>query len=271
MKDDLDISILLPTRGRTEMLDDSLTSLVDLARHPENIELLLMFDDDDDVSFTWFQENIQSKIEDVGATFTCWKTSRLGYENLHQYVNWLASKAKGRWLMFWNDDAKMLTKNWDDHIRNVTAFRVLRMPTHNEHPYAIFPIVPAEWYEIFGYLSLHQLSDAWISQIAYMTDIVENIPVEVLHDRHDLTGNNKDDTFEERVILEGKPSDPRDFNHITNRQRRMSDAQKLSKVLESQGYDMSWFNDVLSGKQDPWAKMTGPEYDPNRQLMVWKR
>jgi hypothetical protein len=65
--------------------------------------------------------------------------------------------------------------------------------THNRHPYSIFPIVPKEWYNLIGHLSLHQLNDAWLSQIAWMLDIVKQIPVEVLHDRADLTGNNKDE------------------------------------------------------------------------------
>lgn len=267
----VELSVLLPTRGRTQMLKESIMSLLDLAKFPDQIELLLMFDDDDQKSFDWFQTNIAPQIEQSGSSFRVWQTPRLGYEYLHKYVNFLASQAQAPWLMFWNDDAKMLTKEWDKEITSVKDFCVLRMPTHNEHPYAIFPILPAEWYNIFGYLSCHQLSDAWISQIAYMLDIVRNIPVNALHDRHDLTGNNEDRTFQERVILEGKPDDPKDFNHVSNRQLRLNDASKLAKWLESQGQDMSWFNDVLSGKQDPWAKMTGPEYDPNQQLMVWKR
>lgn len=268
---DTDISVLLPTRGRTTMLEDSVMSLLDRANDPSSIEVLLMFDDDDQESFSWFQANLAAKIDATGSRFTVWQTPRLGYEHLHKYVNFLASNAQAPWLMFWNDDARMLTQDWDDEIRSVTEFYVLRMPTHNEHPYAIFPILPRTWYELFGYLSCHQLSDAWISQIAYLLDIVKNIPVQVIHDRHDLTGNNRDSTFEERVILEGNPSDVRDFNHVNQRQHRINDAEKLCNFLEKQGRDMSWFRAVIAGTQDPWQKMVGPEYDPNSQLKVWKR
>jgi len=252
------------------MLESSVMSLLELAAAPDKIEVLLMFDEDDQASFDWFHANVAPKIDAVGAKFTVWQTPRVGYEHLHKYVNFLAGQARAPWLMFWNDDAKMLTSDWDDEIRSVSGFYVLRMPTHNEHPYAIFPILPRTWYELFGYLSCHQLSDAWISQIAYMLDIVKNIPVEVLHDRHDLTGNNRDSTFKERVILEGNPSDPRDFNHAKIRQHRLNDADELAKWLKSQGQDMTWFDNVSTGKQDPWARMVSPEYDPNRQLKVWK-
>ena len=41
------ISILLPTRGRTEVLRKSLLSLTQKATHPERIEILFGIDEDD--------------------------------------------------------------------------------------------------------------------------------------------------------------------------------------------------------------------------------
>ena len=160
----------------------------------------------------------------------------------------------------------MLSQGWDERIAEVKKFRVLRIPTHNQHPYAIFPIVPRAWTDLFGYMSAHQLSDSWVSQVGYLLDIVHNIDVEVLHDRFDITGNNKDSTWENRPMLEGNPNDPRDFNHVNWRNRRVSDAHKIAQYLKSQGEDMTWFDNVLKGTQDPWAKMTSPEYDPNKQI-----
>jgi hypothetical protein len=164
----------------------------------------------------------------------------------------------------------MESQDWDQRIREVQDFRVLRIPTHRSHPYAIFPIVPRAWYDLFGYISAHQLSDSWVSQIAYMLDIMQNIDVTVTHDRFDLTGNNKDDTWQNRPMLEGRPEDPRDFNHITWRNRRMNDAARICEMLEQQGYSMPWFRGVIAGTQDPWAKMVSAEYDPNRQLQLFK-
>lgn len=266
----VEISILLPTRGRTDALECSVMSLIDQAAQPQHIEILLAFDDDDRDTSRWFQANLAPKIDQGGVKFTTWEFARLGYLRLNEYVNYLAGQATGQWLMFWNDDAIMETKSWDLRVTEVDKFAVLRMPTHREHPYAIFPILPRVWHTLFGYVSAHQISDAWVSQIAYMLDIMHNIDVEVLHDRHDLTGNNKDATYDQRVMLEGRPQDPRDFNHTDWRRRRMSDATRICAMLEQQGRDMSWFRSVISGTQDPWAKMTSVEYDPNRQLTVFK-
>ena len=264
------ISILLPTRGRTTMLRDSLLSLADRADDVSQVEILLGVDHDDEKTIEWCEENILPELDQRGCSYTVLGFDRLGYIRLNEYVNTLAAQAKGQWLVFWGDDAVMLSQGWDQRILEVDKFRVLRIPTHNQHPYAIFPIVPREWYELFGYISAHQLSDSWVSQIAYMTDIVQDIEVEVIHDRFDITGNNNDDTFKNRPMLEGNINDSRDFNHISWRNRRVKDATKISDHLEKQGYDMSWFRRVMSGKQNPWEKMTGPVCDPNKQLTQYK-
>jgi hypothetical protein len=265
------ISILLPTRGRTEALDRSIMSLIKSAAEPEKLQILIAFDSDDTESVDYFIKNIQSNIEIHNVRYTCLSFDPLGYIRLNEYVNGLANIATGDWLMFWNDDAIMESEDWDKEIIKHTGnFCCLRMPTHNEHPYAIFPIVPKKWFELFGYLSAHQISDAWISQISYMLDIVRNINVKVIHDRHDLTGNNKDDTFENRPMLEGNPNNPIDFNHYNWRDRRIRDAIKINEYLKTIGQDTEWFKNILAGKQDPWEKMCGLEYDPNKQLMQYK-
>jgi len=271
MKANTSISVLLPTRGRTDALSRSVMTLIDTAADAARLEIMLAFDQDDADSTRYFQKHIAPMIDSSGACYTALQTPRLGYIRLNEYVNVLAKHSQGHWLMFWNDDAVMKTLNWDLRVREHDGyFRVLRMPTHNQHPYAIFPILPRQWYDMFDYISDHQISDAWVSQIAYMLDIMHNIPVEVVHDRHDLTGNNEDDTFRQRVMLEGQPNDPRDFNHITWRNRRTNDAGRICQMLESRGEDMSWFRSVIAGRQDPWAKMVSNEYDPNHQLKVFR-
>lgn len=261
-----EISILLPTRGRTDALLRSISSLIDTADTPARVELLLAFDNDDTESFGWFQQHIAPVIDAAGAAYSCFGYEPMGYIRLNEYVNSLAQQARGNWLVFWNDDAVMQTAGWDTVIAEHTDFAVLRMPAHQDHPYAIFPIVPKRWLHICGYLSAHQLSDAWISQIAYMLDIMVTVPITVLHDRYDLTGNNQDQTYQKRPMLEGKGKHPADFHHVSHRRARVQDAIKIAQVLRAEGHDVSWFDAVLAGNQDPWAKMTDAEHDPNQQL-----
>ena len=266
----IEISILLPTRGRTTMLKTSIESMLVNAKDPSRIEFLLAFDDDDASSSSWFIDNVAPTIDEYKSSYTIMEFPRLGYIRLNEYVNALAAEAHGNWLFFWGDDGIIESRDWDERIVEVTDFKVLRIPTHNNHPYAIWPIIPKDWYRLFGYISAHQLSDSWVSQVGYLVDIIQNIDVKATHDRFDITGNNKDETFDNRPMLEGNHHSPRDFNYKTWRMHRFRDAEKISQFIKKQGGDTPWWDSVKSGQQDPWEKMMSREYDPNQQLSKFK-
>jgi len=256
MNHDYEIAVLLPTRGRTDALTRSIFSLMNRAKNVQQIRLVLGFDEDDNVGIKHFTDNIQPELDSRGISYEAAVFEPIGYIRLNEYVNELAKKVNARWFFFWNDDAMMETTNWDDAICQYNDnFKILAVHTHREHPYSIFPIVPNQWLEVFGYLSPHQMSDAWISQVAYMLDIWERIPVWVTHDRFDLTGNNGDNTFKNRPQLEGNPANPADFHSNYWHQRRVMDCEKLAQTLQSQGHDMSWWENVKANRQNPWEKL----------------
>jgi len=266
---EFDISILLPTRGRAEMLDRSVKSVIELAHDPKRVQLMFGFDNDDTVGIEHFVNELQPWLDQHSVNYTALKFAPLGYIRLNEYVNELARKSDARWLVFWNDDAVMETIGWDQEIMiHEGEFKLLAFHTHNDHPYSIFPIVPRKWLDLLGYLSPHQISDAWLSQQAYMLDIWERIPVHVLHDRHDLTGNNNDTTFQNRPMLEGNPKDPRDFHSANQMNIRHTDCYKLATYLRSQGKDTSFFDKIFVGEQDPWEKLAAN--DVNKQMVQFK-
>ena len=189
----------------------------------------------------------------------------MGYIRLNEYVNELSRKCDAKWFMFWNDDAMMETTNWDEEILKYNdQFKILAVHTHREHPYSIFPIVPRDWLDLFDYLSPHQMSDAWISQVAYMLDILERIPVWVTHDRFDLTGNNHDETFKNRPQLEGNPNNPNDFHSDNWHRRRISDTEKIASYMKSKGIDTTFWENIKLNKQNPWEKLEAN--DINKQM-----
>lgn len=250
------IAVLLPTRGRTDTLERSIMSLMNRAVDPDKVQLLLGFDDDDSVGIEYFQEHIEPKLIEKKVSYDAQVFEPMGYGRLNEYVNALGQASDADWLFFWNDDALMDTAGWDRQISKHTGeFKCLSVYTHNEHPYSIFPIVPREWMNHLGYLSPHSLNDAWLSQQAYLLDIFERVPVWVTHDRSDLTGNNNDDTYKNRVMYEGNPSDTRDFHHPSWHLRRMYDADKLAEYMKSVNLDISFWENVKTGKQDPWIKL----------------
>lgn len=271
MTNEYKISVLLPTRGRTDALTRSLIGLLEKAGDLDSIQVLLGLDTDDKVGIKHFQEELQPTLDEMGVHYTAMTFEPMGYSQLHDYVNTLAKASSADWLFFWNDDAVMNSQDWDLEIEKYTGqFKLLAVHTHNDHPYSIFPIVPKEWLDIMGHLSLHSMNDAWLSQIAYMIDIFERINVDVTHDRADLTGNNLDATYKERELLEGNPSNPRDFHHPAQTLARMRECDILDQYLKDTGVktEPTWWDNVKAEKQDPWDNLR--KNDPNNQMRQFK-
>ena len=261
-----DIAMLLATRGRTDMLGRSIRSLVELADNISRVQLMFAFDDDDEIGFKYFTDDLKPWMDEQKINYTAMRFKRMGYVNLHKYNNAMAKQTDTKWLVIWNDDAVMKSKGWDSTIMSYYGeFKLLSFKTHNMHPYSIFPIVPRKWYDLLGYISPHPTQDGWVSQQAYMLDIYQRIDVDVLHDRFDLTGNNNDDMFANRPMLEGKPTDPRDFHSVQMIDLRHKDAAKLATYMRNQGASIEFFENIFKGTQDPWQKLA--ENDPNK-LMV---
>jgi hypothetical protein len=152
-------------------------------------------------------------------------------------VNFLAEQASGDWIMFWNDDALMLTENWDEEIVNNDGyFGLLRMPcvTMN-HPFALFPIIPREWIDLFGLISPVNHSDWWIYNVTVPAGQMKNIPVNVYHDRADVTGGNNDETFKEQsYAADGKdPTNPEDYAHPERQADLLNWIRKLTERVQN--------------------------------------
>ncbi len=230
------ISILLPTRKRTEAVVKSIGSLLANAADTSRIEILIAYDNDDDESRKFFAETWFPYIGQCSATSKVFETERFGYLRLYKYVNFLAEQATGDWIMFWNDDALMLTENWDEEIvKHDNWFGLLRMPcvTMN-HPFALFPIIPRQWINVFGRVSPVNHSDWWIYNVTAPVGRLMNIPVQVYHDRADVTGNNNDETFREQsYAADGRdPTNPEDYVHPDRRTELEEWIKKLEKHVK---------------------------------------
>jgi hypothetical protein len=259
------IAIILPTRGRTTTLTRSLIGLLEKAADLDSIQVLLGLDTDDTVGLTHFEESLQSQLDEMEVAYTAMTFEPLGYSRLNEYINTLSKNSDADWIFFWNDDALMESNNWDlEIVKRTGEFKLLAVHTHQDHPYSIFPIVPRAWLDLIGHLSLHSMTDAWLSQIAYCVDIWERIEVDVIHDRADLTGNNLDATYKERELLEGNPSNPRDFHNPNMSRLRMQECGIIDTYLKSIGSNSTWWDRIKAGTQDPWEKLK--ENDINDQM-----
>lgn len=253
------VSVLVPTRKRPAMMFEALKSLWDTQSSQQGVEYLIALDDDDQESIDYFQQHIIPHMDEHDIDYEVHVVPRWGYTRLNEYLNYLASKASGAWYLFFNDDARMKSPDWDQTIcRHTGKFRILRVKDNHEHPYAIFPVIPHSWYVLCGYISPQQMTDAWVSQIAYLCDIMENeYDVEIFHDRHDITGNpeTNDEIFTGRQQLEGNPKDPRDLNSPEMTIKRYQDCARIMWYLRHTGGYNDHFDNMLSGKGPAWNKL----------------
>ena len=257
------ISVLLPTRGRGELSFKSLKTLWDNADTNDGIEYLIAIDDDDLESVEYYDKTIVPYTKEQGIDLRVWVVKRLGYKKLNEYLNFLGNKSNGHYMMFWNDDAIMETEAWDKEIDQYRdKFRILRMPDQSQHPYSLFPIFPRKWMSLLGTISPQAMSDAWISQIAYLCNIMVTIPVTVIHDRFDLTGNNNDETYRNRPQTDVDREDPMDLNSKQMVLKRYTDCAKIMWYLDEIGDSNDHFEQSLQGKADQWKYMK--LNDPNK-------
>lgn len=169
------ISVLCPTRGRWEKLVVSMTSLLDKADTPGQVEILLAVDPDEAT------EARRAYLESLPFVRLWVTPERYGYQHLEKYYNGLAERAQGDWLMLWNDDAIMQTRGWD--IVVVRHEPALLFPGHNGPMHCnAFPVWPAEWTRWLGHVSLGAYVDTWMQGVAEMAGVQQRVPVELFHE-----------------------------------------------------------------------------------------
>jgi hypothetical protein len=216
------ISVLCPSRGRPESLAKSIASLWTLAKDRGSVEVLVAADPDDP----------EMKNANVAAESVKWlwvAPERYGYAQLHRYYNHLATMAKGDWLLLWNDDATMRTPGWDEVIGS-QAPGVLWLAS-NQGPY-YFPAWPRAWSDAWGHVSLSPNVDVWVSEVGARVGRTLPVPVEVLHDRKDITGGHDDQTYAEGRALMGATANHPDYDSPANREARIRDAIKVRRLME---------------------------------------
>lgn len=167
----VDISVLLPTRNRPELLSRSVDSLLDLAEDPDSIEILLAVDPD---APAWLLR---------GKALVWTAPERYGGSRMQEYYNRLATLASGEWLMLWNDDAAMLTPGWDAVVRAHPGLCLWldHMGTGPGHC-NMFPIWPKAWTDRLGRIADGSPRvDTWIQEVAEIMGRQVKVPVQLQH------------------------------------------------------------------------------------------
>lgn len=182
------VSVLMPTRGRSQWLCESVDSLYSLAQDPSCIEFLFKVDSDDSETL----ETI-SRMGKVLPCTTLISPRGSGYMELNKFINALSGLAKGDWLFIFNDDAKMITQGWDQHLLNVDPWKVpgwlgnddicLLGPSVVERETSWeFPILRRKTFEVLGHFSLNHCSDTYIYWVASSVNAAVVMPqIQISH------------------------------------------------------------------------------------------
>lgn len=191
----INVSVLLPTRGRQDSLRRSVRRLLELAADPRSVEVLIAVDRDDTGA-------VHEAAFEVGNHVAVYD-QRCGYHRLHEYFNHLAEVSRGVWLLLWNDDAEMTTPGWDDVLRELAVTdphaAVADLRTQLSPHLCTFPAVTRWAYEAVGTFSPTCHCDTWWQDVSRRSGTIRDVDVHVIHRRADLTGEHNDRTRAESL------------------------------------------------------------------------
>jgi len=102
------LSLIIPTRQRTEQLRRLLDSVKATTKDLNQLEVILVMDQDDEESIGFKYEGIDLRPVQVPPGLTMGALNMSGYR-----------AAKGRYLMLLNDDVILRTPGWDERVRAV--------------------------------------------------------------------------------------------------------------------------------------------------------
>jgi len=179
------ISILTPTRGRAQQLERFITSVMETAHTPEDIEMLFYVDSDD------------PQVEEYklfGRVIKCIQVIVGEPKSVSESWNDIAALATGDVLIMGNDDQVFITKAWEVALEQ----RVKKYKDDiyvawfedgiNGSKHCAFPIVSRKWYETLGYFTpgvfKFGYNDTWIFDIGKRVNRTCFIPEVLVEHRH---------------------------------------------------------------------------------------
>jgi Glycosyl transferase family 2 len=207
------ISVVLASRGRAALLDESIRSLLGQAVEPDRIEVLVKIDEDDPGTHEYLVKTWPRMHSPVR-----WFVGPRGggYLNLHVAYNMLAAEARGEWIFVWNDDSMVRTQGWDALIPEPWGPICLLNPARcwpdgkaPTRPDMCFPLVTRKAVAAMGHLSLNAHIDAWLNEVFEPFGARRDLPeVQVEHHAEktqDQTRWDSEALHQEPIRLYGTP------------------------------------------------------------------
>jgi hypothetical protein len=106
------ITVMVPTRGRTQLLHMMLNTLFATVSDQANVEVIARVDEDDQETVRYLFDRGQVKVL-VGP--------RLGYDHVPHMFNEIAAASSGELILAGNDDLEFQTPGWDRLLEQAAA------------------------------------------------------------------------------------------------------------------------------------------------------
>lgn len=202
-------SIIFPTRERPDLLHNMIQSIQKTTRHINDIEILVAYDEDDEITKEYISGSFNKPV--------CWVERTRSMNFSRDYYSALAKMAHGRWLCICNDDAEFQTPDWDviadGALSNAAGegpdivygwvedgLGSNRMTEFNQ--YTCFPILGADGVRALGYVFPESIptwgADIWARYLYGQIRRVYQVPITVKHISHH-NGLREQDAINKRI------------------------------------------------------------------------
>ena len=224
-------TILLPTRGRPQWLCESIDSLHSLCREKHLIEFVLKVDDDDASTL-----EILPRLTAILPLKAIISPRGNGYHDMHNWCNQMAALANGDWLLLWNDDARMITQDWDQILLTANYeglwhgcgdICLLVARTEDRSDANEFILLRRKVSQVLGHFSRSPHNDNWIWNLMGSINSAFTAPIMVKH----LSKEIKDDVRDK--VLEAYKTTIETLNSMKAVRFRLADAGRLLDYIES--------------------------------------
>lgn len=195
-------SIILNSRKRVKLLSKLLNSIYENTANPDQVEILISLDCDDEDSQSFLSEY------DRFERNVFWEVIERD-SHLNNRLTGLAQQALGDWIFILNDDTEILTKDWDKIAWEAleSADYIVYGYTHcnsvdkeRDAKYSSFPMVSKRSVDILGYFmhpAFHSLgADVHLWRIYNELNRVVDVPIQIKHSLHETVEQviNPDET-----------------------------------------------------------------------------
>lgn len=156
-------SCLIPSRQRPDKLALAIAS-IQMTSHPEDVEILVRFDDDDTASLS-----IIPDLEAKGVRVLVGPRYE-GYRSHGRFYTELSKIANGAWIAGFNDDTMIQGQGWADKLKAVPMDGFIVQPefsrigdsTYHRAEGQCVPFVPNLCWEQFGHQEIGIPTDTWL-------------------------------------------------------------------------------------------------------------